>query len=253
MEGSSDRNGRSPGQDLRRRRSEVSRQAIRDAVTDLLRDTHPATLSIPAVAGAAGVSVRTVYRYFPTKQDLLDDVAEIQQRRADAMVNGRQDLYSNPDRYLEALWTDFENDLPAVKAQHQSQLGSEIRRSRLGQTRPGLDERIDRTFPDATDADRADLADLVVLLTSSSAFLELHTRLDRSGPDAARLVWWAVRALQKQFTADGGLGYSSRTPDRAGAPTTTAAPADRQPTDQQPTDPIAGQSTRPATTESEQP
>lgn len=201
-----------PAEDLRRRRSEVSRQAIRDAVTDLLRLEHPAALSIPAVAAAAGVSVRTVYRYFPTKQDLLDDVAEIHQRRADALMNGRDDLFDDPGRYLEALWSDFEKDLPAVKAQHQSELGGDMRQIRMLQTKQGLDVRLDKFFPDVTEEDRADLSDLIMMTMSSAAFLDLHTRLGRSGPDAARLAWWAVRAMQKQFAADGGLGRSSTAP-----------------------------------------
>lgn len=196
-------------EDLRRKRSEVSRQAIRDAVTGLLLTEHPSSLSIPAVAAAAGVSVRTVYRYFPTKQDLLDDVADIQQRRADVLVNGREDLYKDPARYLEALWSDFETDVPAIRAQHQSPLGDEIRRTRMLQTRSGLDVRLDKNFPDAADQDRADLGDLIMMVMSSAAFLDFHTRLGRSGQDAARLAWWAVRAMQKQFDTDGGLGRSS--------------------------------------------
>lgn len=205
-----------PGEDLRRKRSEVSRQAIRDAVTELLVTQHPSALSIPAVAEAAGVSVRTVYRYFPTKQDLLEDVAEIHQRRADEIVNNREDLYNNSGRYLEALWTDFEHDLPAVRAQHLSPLGADLRRTRMEQTKAGLDVRLDKAFPDVGEEDRADLSDVVMMIMSSSAFLDFHTRLGRSGPDAARLAWWAVRAIQKQFGADGGLGSSSLVPTEQG-------------------------------------
>ncbi len=191
--------------DLRQRRAEVSRQAIREAVTKLLVTEHPASLSVPAVAAEAGVSVRTVYRYFPTKQDLLDDVAEIQQRRADTMVNGRQDLFDNPGAYLEALWTDFETDLEAVRAQHLSPLGREIRGRRRDQFREGLRVRMAKAFPDAPEEQRHQLADLVMTVMSSATFLELHERLGHSGADAARMAWWAARAMQKQFAEDGGM------------------------------------------------
>lgn len=191
--------------DLRRRRAEVSRQAIRDAVAELLLTEHPATLSIPAVAAGAGVSVRTVYRYFTTKQDLLDDVAEIQQRRADEMVGGRDDLFENPGQYLTALWTDFEQDVEAIRAQHLSPLGRDLRSNRLKKMRDEMQVRLDKAFPDASAQDRRDLGDLITTIMASGAFLELHTRLGRSGPDAARLAWWAARAMQKQFKADGGL------------------------------------------------
>lgn len=191
--------------DLRRRRAEVSKQAIRDAVTELLVKEHPASLSIPAVAKAAGVSVRTVYRYFPTKQDLLDDVAEVQQRRADRLVNGREDLYDNPGDYLVALWTDFERDVEAVRAQHLSPLGATIRANRLDTYRTDVRIRLEKAFPENSDQERSDLADLIITIMGSASFLELHDRLGRSGPEAARMAWWAARAMQKQFAADGGM------------------------------------------------
>ena len=42
------------------------------AVAELVADAHPASISVPAVAARAGVGVATVYRYFPTKEALLD-------------------------------------------------------------------------------------------------------------------------------------------------------------------------------------
>ncbi len=182
-------------QDLRRRRAEVSRQAIRDAVAALLLEDHPANLSIPAVAARAGVSIRTVYRYFPTKQDLLDDVAEVQQRRADAIVDGRQDMFERPDQYLSALWSDFEDDVEAVRAQHLSPLGADLRRRRLEKLQAGVEIRLAKAFPDADQDERRQLGDLIMLVTSSAAFLELHDRMGWDVDDAARMSLWMVEAL----------------------------------------------------------
>jgi AcrR family transcriptional regulator len=194
----------------------VSRQAIREAVVELLRTEHPAALSIPAVAERAGVSVRTVYRYFPTKQDLIDDVGLIQRDRVDTLMEGRGGLFDNPGEYLAALWTDFERDLDAVKAQHLSPLGEEIRARRMEKHRTAVRRLIDRQHPDCPEADRRDLTDLILMLMSSSAFLDLHVRMGRSGAEAARLAWWAARAAQKQFAAEGGIdrrrGSSSPSP-----------------------------------------
>lgn len=201
---------RPASQDLRRRRAEVSRQAIRDAVAALLLEDHPANLSVPAVAARAGVSVRTVYRYFPTKQDLLDDVAEVEQRRADAMVDGRQDMFERPDQYLRALWSDFENDVEAIRAQHLSPLGADLRTRRLEKLKAEVQIRLEKSFPDADPDERRELGDLVMMVTSSAAFLELHDRMGHSGADAARIAWWAAEAMQRQFAANGG--FSQRAP-----------------------------------------
>lgn len=200
--------------DLRRRRAEVSKQAIRDAVGSLLLNDHPASLSIPAVAAEAGVSVRTVYRYFPTKQDLLDDVAEVHQRRADKLLNGRQNMFDAPADYVLALWTDFEQDLEAVKAQHLSPLGAEVRAARLKEFRADVRLRLDKAFPDTPQQSRDELGDLIIMVMSSSTFLDLHSRLGYSAADAARMAWWAVRAMQKQFAADGGFALRPTTTEQ---------------------------------------
>lgn len=192
-------------QDLRHRRAEVSRQAIRDAVLGLLREEHPANLNIPAVAARAGVSVRTIYRYFPTKQDLLDDVAEIQQRRADQVLEGRQDMFDRPDQYLSALWAGFATEVEAIRDQHLSPLGADLRARRLDATRSEVQVRLEKAFPEANADERRDLGDLILLVTSSSAFLELHDRMGHSPADASRLAWWAVEAMQRSFSAAGGF------------------------------------------------
>jgi len=56
---------------LRERKKADTREAIRGAAVDLFcRDGFEAT-TMDAVAAAADVSVRTVFRYFPTKEDLV--------------------------------------------------------------------------------------------------------------------------------------------------------------------------------------
>ena len=191
--------------DLRDRRAEVNRNAIRDAVVDFLATEHPATLNMAAIAERAGMSVRTLYRYFPTKQALIDDVATIQSDRAAEMVpDGRDRAYTAPD-FLVALWRDFAADLLGVRAQHSSPLGDEIRLHRLHDARREIGGRIDRAMPSTPAEDRAELTDVLILLTSSSAFLELHSRLGYEPDRAAALAWWAVSALQRQFETDGGM------------------------------------------------
>jgi AcrR family transcriptional regulator len=191
--------------DLRHRRSQVSKDAIREAALALLAEGHPAALSIPAVADRAGVSVRTVYRHFPTKQDLLDDVASIQVSRVDKLMEGRGGLLENPGEYLLLLWNDFEQDRDAVIAQHSSQVGRDLRSHRMGPYRQAVLKILAANFPGTSEPDREDLTDLIFMMMSSAAFLDLNVRLGRSASEAARIVWWAVRVLAQRFEDDGGI------------------------------------------------
>jgi AcrR family transcriptional regulator len=70
--------------------SQETRQRIVDAVAALVTEEHPATISVPAVARRAGVSVATVYRYFPNKGQLLDAATEVGHRRTSAEFAGRR-------------------------------------------------------------------------------------------------------------------------------------------------------------------
>lgn len=191
---------------LNDRRAAVTRDAIRDAVQEILASEHPASISIPAVADRAGVSVRTVYRYFPTKAALLDDIAEAHMRRADQLTDGRQDLFDNPATYLRVLWQDFATDVEAVRAQHSSQAGAELRARRLQGSRDGIRVHLDKAFPDTTETDRELLTDLLVAIPSSAMFLELHSRMGHDPELAADLAMWALGAMQREFAARGGFG-----------------------------------------------
>ena len=62
---------------LRASQAAATRRRIVDGLLAVLAEDHPATLSVPAVARRAGVSVATVYRYFPTKEALLDAGSEV--------------------------------------------------------------------------------------------------------------------------------------------------------------------------------
>src|SRR3954464_5929456 len=60
---------------LRDQQADLTRDLIVRAFQELLRNDHPDAITFPQVAEAAGVSLRTVYRYFPTRADLLQSAA----------------------------------------------------------------------------------------------------------------------------------------------------------------------------------
>ena len=61
---------------LRQRHSELTRELILRTVAAILEDGDAAELAVPAVARRSGVSLRTVYRYFPTREELIAAAGE---------------------------------------------------------------------------------------------------------------------------------------------------------------------------------
>jgi AcrR family transcriptional regulator len=60
---------------LRDQQADLTRDLIMRAFQGLLQNDHPDAITYPQVAEAAGVSLRTVYRYFPTRVELLQNAA----------------------------------------------------------------------------------------------------------------------------------------------------------------------------------
>lgn len=188
--------------DVRELQRAATEREILSAVQRLLADDHPAELSMPAVAEAAGVSLRTLYRYFPTKSDLVDAASRAFQVEVQGRMRTPVDR-SNLGDYLEQMWVTFAEHLPAVMAEHASPAGRELRRQRLARSRPYL-RGVVAADTDLADDALAEVTDLVLLVTSSSAFLELTQHHGHDPVDAARMATWAAEAVIAHAQRTGG-------------------------------------------------
>jgi AcrR family transcriptional regulator len=159
---------------------------IVEAYMDLLETASPTGASMPAVAERAGVSVRTLYRYFPSKDDLQRVAAGWFERRArELMANPPTLDITNVHEYLRLLWTDLAERLSAVRVQHTTPDGRLLRAERLPQSRSQVDAALSEAV---TGERRREIVDLVVAVTSSSMFLELVDRMGHEPATAADLV-----------------------------------------------------------------
>ena len=172
---------------------------IRRAVLDLLEEESPASLSVPKVASRAGVSLRTVYRYHPTKADLLQSVSVQEGERVAAQVGSRPtDQGGDLRGYLRTMWGSWTDDIGAIRLEHATPLGREMRAIRLADVRARMTETSHAMTPDLDDTHRAAAVDLVIAVTSSSMFLELVDRMGHEPDDAAELVINLVRFITEQ-------------------------------------------------------
>jgi AcrR family transcriptional regulator len=178
--------------DLRTVHRDDTRRVILEAFLELLDDESPLTISMPEVAARAGVSVRTLYRYFPNKDALLEGANEWFSARAQQMIGSRMLGLDELAVYLENVWTAFSENVAAVRVQHTSAGGREFRARRTESTRQTVDEAL----PDEIPADRrGDVVDLIAALASSSMFFELVERFGHSPASAAALATHLIHLL----------------------------------------------------------
>src|ERR1700741_3391214 len=100
---------------LREVHKTATRQRILDAVIALVSEGQTDALSVPDVSRRSGVSLATIYRYFPTKDALLDAAAEEPSRQAAGIPVG-EEIGDGVD-FLRTMWRWFVDNLPLVRRQ----------------------------------------------------------------------------------------------------------------------------------------
>ena len=112
-----------------------------EALVAQVSETGRNDFAVAEVAELAGVSPRTVYRHFPTRDDLIEAIVDhVDQCARPEMPNGPEDL----PRHLTELFAWFEDNAEMIEASHVAGLGREVRaagRKRRGdQSRDWIDE-----------------------------------------------------------------------------------------------------------------
>jgi AcrR family transcriptional regulator len=82
--------------------SSTSREAILAATRQAIIERGPGKLTLSAIAASAGVSRPTLYRWFPTKDDLLAAIAAYEEEQFDIGLRTVVDAHRAPARRLNA-------------------------------------------------------------------------------------------------------------------------------------------------------
>ncbi len=178
---------------LRERQLATTRDSIVRAAADLLAEDEPAALSIPAVAERSGVSIRTIYRHFSSKADLVRAVSLVDDPAYTAgplpALDG-SDLHA----WLRRGWS-AEIQTPVLRAQLRTAAGTEVRKARRSRHRAFAHGVLDAWGIEANAEQREALADVLLLLTGGAALVELTDVLDSSPDRAALAAAWTVEAV----------------------------------------------------------
>ena len=144
---------------LRDQQLEETRRRILHAGIQVLADGGPEELTIPRVARSAGVAVRTVYRHFPAKDELVTAVGH--------ELDDRIGFHEFPaglrglDPLLRTTYSRYSTEEPLVRASLDSRAGGHVRAS----TRPRRLETLERTLEPLLDGlDRAARRQAVMLV-----------------------------------------------------------------------------------------
>jgi AcrR family transcriptional regulator len=181
---------------LREGHKRATRERIVRAVAELVTEEHPASVSVPAVARRAGVGVATVYRYFPTKEVLLDAASLIGNEETRVEHGDMPGSFDDLTGLLPAAWRELvDQHLPLVRNQLASPLGRQLRERRWQTKQAAMRAAVTAEGMEPDSPEAARLVAVLDVLTSSTALLELHDKAGIPVEDAAAHVLWAVDVL----------------------------------------------------------
>jgi AcrR family transcriptional regulator len=179
--------------ELRAAQAQATQARILEATVSVMA-RGVASVSIPAVAREAGVSVPTVYRHFGTKRNLLAAVFPHVVRRAgiDELIPPRS--IDELGRGVRALFERIDSAGDLARAAAASPAAEEVRRVDMP-ARLEMNRRLaDSIVPKLTPRDRDRIARLLTILISASALRVWRDHLGSTVEEAANDIDWAISA-----------------------------------------------------------
>ena len=182
---------------LRDQHAAATRERILGAVADLLERGDAEELTMPAVADASGISLRTVYRYYPTREELLEAAGRW---IGDELLAHPypKDLDEVADLY-QAGCRDFDERPGLVRALALSQLGRSVRGYRRRERLETIGEALRSELSDLSEEELRRAQAVLAYLHNVLAYTTLRDESGLSGDEVGEAIGWAIRTLTEDL------------------------------------------------------
>lgn len=180
---------------LRMRQKEQTHALILSAVATILRGSDLHSVTTAEVARVAEVTERTVYRHFPTRDDLLKAFWAWQlERSGGANVIDPQTL-DELTTNIKRLFTSLDADEGVIRAVLSSAEGRELRKIANKARHEHMLNFVTRLNPDVPERDRHSIASSIVSVCSVPSWLFMRDNCGYDGKRAGEAAALAVRLI----------------------------------------------------------
>ena len=178
---------------LREQHAMATRERILGAVADLLERGAAEELTIPAVAEVSRVSLRTIYRYYPTREQLLEAAGRW---IGDELLKHPypRDLDEVADLYQEGA-RDFDARPGLVRALAFSQLGQRVRGYRRRERLEAISKMVRSELTELSETELRRAEAVLAYLHNMLAYTTLREENGLLGEEIGEAIGWAVRTL----------------------------------------------------------
>jgi AcrR family transcriptional regulator len=179
---------------LRAQQAELTRELILKAVAELLEDESTGEISVPDVARRSGVSLRTVYRYFPTREELLATAAEWINERMFGGVPFAQTVDDLPELMRSACerWDEHPR---LARAMALSQAGRSVRSHRRVQRLAAVRQALANETGNLSEREQRRAFAVLGYLENMLAWVTMRDEAGLDGREVGEAIEWATRTL----------------------------------------------------------
>jgi AcrR family transcriptional regulator len=178
---------------LREQHAVATRERILGAVADLLERGDADDVTMPAVAEFSGVSLRTIYRYYATREELLEATGrwigdELLKHPYPRNLDEVAQLYQEGAR-------DFDERPGLVRALAFSRLGQQVRGYRRRERLEAIGRALRAELPELSEPEMLRAEAVLAYLHNMLAYTTLREEGGLAGEEIGEAIGWAIRTL----------------------------------------------------------
>lgn len=177
---------------LREKRAGATREHILGVALKLLVEHPDQPFSHEAVAKAAGVGARTVYRYFPAQADLFEALwAQVREQSGTVFPTEEADIVP----HIGVLFRAFDRNEKLIRAVMESPAGARVRARGADEGRSSFEQSLQSLLHGRSPAERRRTRAVFQGIHSGPFWQMLRDRGGLSGDEAIAAAGWAAQAL----------------------------------------------------------
>ena len=191
---------------LRDERAVQTRTRILDGLVQVMARNGIAELSIPLIAREAGVSIPSVYRYFPTKRHLITALDQYAHQKGSFTLDEFGPLETPEDlaRIVPLTFKRREAIESTLSAAMNSRLGYSMRRQEFAERVKHFSKALRPASKRLSRKEQQWLTDIVFVLSSYACVRAFRDYLGLDSDEAGKRVSWAVRLLARGASSANG-------------------------------------------------
>jgi AcrR family transcriptional regulator len=185
---------------LRKRQADDTRQRIVNAALELIKQQPHDSFTHEQIASRAEIALRTVYRYFPSRDELLDAVW--QESTAKLRLSSFPNSETSLIEAIDPVFRSLDENAALMRGLLRSNAGQEMRARDNEHRRQGIADALENATRHLEEDARRRVTAVFQTLFSARAWEIMRDRAGLAEGEPAQAAMWAIQTLLSALYRD---------------------------------------------------